>query len=66
MAKSTKQAKTPARPDGRRALTTYMFPDDIKNLKMAALEDNRNAYEIVEEAVGDWLATRKKRQKQKS
>lgn len=59
MAKSAKQGRTPTRPDGRRALTTYMFPDDIKNLKMAAIEDNRNAYEIVEEAVGEWLKRRK-------
>ncbi len=60
MAKTTKQKKTPPRSDGRRPLTTYMFPDTIKQLKMAALEEDRNAYEILEEAVSHWLERRKK------
>lgn len=60
MAKTTKQKKTPPRTDGRRPFTTYMFPDSIKHLKMAALEDDRNAYEILEEAVGHWLERRRK------
>jgi len=60
MAKSIKQKKTPPRSDGRRPLTTYMFPDTIKQLKMAALEDDRNAYEILEEAVSHWLERRRK------
>jgi hypothetical protein len=61
MPKAAKRTKTPARPDGRRALTTYMLPDTIKNLKMTALEEDRNAYEIVEEAVLEWLSRHKKK-----
>lgn len=61
MAKTTsKPKKTPPRTDGRRPLTTYMWPDTIKKLKMAALEDERNAYEILEEAVSNWLDSRRK------
>jgi hypothetical protein len=40
-----------------------MFPDTIKNLKITALEEDRNAYEIVEEAVLEWLSRRKKKSK---
>jgi hypothetical protein len=61
MAKATtKQKKTPPRTDGRRPLTTYMAPDMVKQLKMAALQEDRNAYEILEEAVGQWLERRRK------
>jgi hypothetical protein len=38
-----------------------MLPDTIKNLKMTALEEDRNAYEIVEEAVLEWLSRHKKK-----
>ncbi|MCC3247472.1 hypothetical protein LG047_19475 [Methylocystis sp. WRRC1] len=44
---------------------SYLNPDLIKNLKRAALDDERNAYEIVEEAVADWLAARDKKGRQK-
>jgi hypothetical protein len=60
MANKTTQKKTPPRSDGRRPLTTYMFPDTIKQLKMAAIEEDRNAYEILEEAVSHWLERRRK------
>ena len=59
MARTETRKKTPPREDGRRPLTTYMFPETIRNLKVAALEEDRNAYEIVEEAVQDWLKARK-------
>ena len=49
------------RPDGRRTLLVYLDGDLIKNLKKVALDDERNAYEIVEEAVVDWLARRSKK-----
>lgn len=65
MPKAAKKTKAPARPDGRRPLTTYMFPETIKDLKMAALEEDKNAYEIVEEAVKNWLAIRNKRRRVK-
>ena len=37
----------------------------IKQLKKAALDEDRTAYEITEEAVGKWLATRKVSRKRK-
>jgi len=49
------------RPDGRKPFLAYLDRDLIKALKKAALDDDRNAYEIVEEAVGDYLAARGKR-----
>jgi hypothetical protein len=51
------------RADGRRSLLVYLDAQLIKNLKKAALDDERNAYEIVEEATRAWLAKRaRKRQ----
>jgi hypothetical protein len=49
------------REDGRRALLVYLPPDLIKDLKKAGLDDERNVYEIVEEASREWLAKRAKR-----
>ena len=46
-----KKKKTPARDDGRVNTTLYLFPATIKRLKMAALEEERNAYEAAEEAI---------------
>ena len=51
------------RTDGRRSLLVYLDASLIKELKKAALDDERNAYEIVEEAVSDWLARRGKRRR---
>lgn len=51
--------KQSARPDGRKKLVVYLEPELIKNLKKAALDEDRNAYEIAEEAVRDWLTTYK-------
>jgi hypothetical protein len=48
-----KPART--RPDGRRALLVYLDQDVIKQLKKAALDEDRTAYEITEEAVREWL-----------
>ncbi len=63
MAKAKKERKTPLRDDGRMNTTVYMFPETIKRLKMAALQDDRNSYEIVEEAVLEWLKRRKTKQR---
>ena len=52
---------TRARTDGRRTLLVYLDAVLIKELKKAALDDEKNAYEIVEQAVGDWLARRSKK-----
>jgi hypothetical protein len=48
------------RGDGRRQLLIYMSPDLIKELKRAALDEDRPAYELAEEAILDWLKRRKR------
>jgi hypothetical protein len=50
---------TRARADGRKSLLVYLRPDIIKELKKAALDEDRTAYEITEEAISAWLAARK-------
>jgi len=52
-----------ARSDGRRQLLIYMLPDVVKDLKRAALDEDRPAYELAEEAILDWLLKRRKRNK---
>jgi hypothetical protein len=59
MAKAGKRDPSSERPDGRRPLLVYILPDVVKDLKKAALDVDKNAYEIVEEAVSEWLARRK-------
>lgn len=44
------------RKDGRRSLLVYMRPDVIKALKKSAIDLDRTAYSIVEEAVIDWMS----------
>ena len=51
------------RADGRRPLLVYLHPDVIKRLKVAALDEDRPAYELTEEAVSEWLAARNKKSK---
>ncbi len=46
------------REDGRRQLLVYLPPDLIKELKRAALDAERNVYDIVEEASREWLSRR--------
>jgi hypothetical protein len=46
------------RTDGRRTLLVYLDGDLIKNLKKAALDEEKNVYEIVEEATRAWLNRR--------
>ena len=43
------------RDDGRRQLLIYLDPKIIRRLKLAALTDNRSAYELAEEAIDQWL-----------
>ena len=60
MAKTPRsQSPTRTRADGRKSLLVYLHPDVIKELKKAALDEDRTAYEITEEAVSEWLAARK-------
>ena len=49
------------REDGRKALLVYLPPELIKDLKKAGLDDDRNVYEIVEDADRDWLTRRAKK-----
>lgn len=60
MNKSRSRAEGRKRADGRRALLVYLRPGVIKRLKMAALEQDRPAYELTEKAVCEWLADRSK------
>jgi hypothetical protein len=48
------------RADGRKSLLVYLDEDVIKQLKRAALDEDRTAYEITEEAVRQWLANNKR------
>ena len=54
----TPEAKSVNRPraDGRRSLLVYLDADLIKQIKKVALDQDRNTYEIVEEAARDWIA----------
>jgi hypothetical protein len=52
-----------SRDDGRKSLLVYLNADLIKELKKAALDDEVNAYEIVEEATRQWLARREKKRR---
>jgi len=54
------------RPDGRKSLLVYLDPAVIKHLKKAALDQDRTAYEITEEAVRDWLASHTSSRKNKA
>jgi hypothetical protein len=60
--KSSKVLKPPrSRKDGRKSLLVYLDAGLIKDLKRAALDDDRNVYDIVEEISGQWLARRAKK-----
>ena len=48
------------RGDGRRQFLTYLSPDLIKELKRAALDEDRPAYELAEEAIRDFLKKAKR------
>jgi hypothetical protein len=56
---ATSVART--RSDGRRQLLIYMDPEVIKELKRAALAEDRPAYELAEEAIREWLRARKRK-----
>jgi hypothetical protein len=54
--KSKTQVSTPRkRVDKRRQLLIYLKQDVIKNLKRAALDEGRPAYELAEEAIREFL-----------
>lgn len=43
----------------RRQFLTMMSPDIIKSIKQAAMEDDRAAWDVMEEAARQWLERRK-------
>ncbi|APG13743.1 hypothetical protein BKD09_35840 [Bradyrhizobium japonicum] len=43
----------------RRQFLTMMDPDVIKAIKKAALEDDRAAWDVMEEAARQWIERRK-------
>jgi hypothetical protein len=47
----------------RRQFLTMMSPDIIRSIKQAALEDDRAAWDIMEEAARQWLERRKSAKK---
>lgn len=48
-----------ARSDGRKSLLVYMDEALIKELKKVAVDEDCNAYDIVEEATREWLKKRR-------
>jgi hypothetical protein len=49
------------RSDGRRQLLIYLDPELIRDLKRAAIDEDRPGYELAEEAIREWLRTRKRK-----
>lgn len=55
-----RKGRKPAEGDKRQFLLT-MDPEVIKNIKLAAIEDDTSASEAMEEAAKQWLERRKKK-----
>ena len=53
-----RKGRKPPLGDKRQFLTT-MAPEVIRSVKLAALDEDRTASEIMEEAARQWLAKRK-------
>jgi len=58
--KPLRKGRKPAEGDKRQFLAT-LDPELIKAIKLAAIEDETSASEIVEEATRQWLSRRKKK-----
>ena len=62
--KSASSKKTPQpkpRPDGRNAILLYMMPNLIAELKSEAMLDGVTAFSMVEKAVAEFLARRRRK-----
>jgi hypothetical protein len=58
--KPVRKGRKPApRGDKKRQFLATMDPELIKSIKLAAIEDETSASEILEEAAQQWLARRK-------
>ncbi len=55
MPKQSSAGPTKPRSDGRKSFLAYLDKELIKRLKVASLNEERHAYEIMEEAVRDYL-----------
>lgn len=51
------------RADGRSQLLIYLLPDIIRELKIAALSQDKPAYELAEKAIAQYLKKAKRRSK---
>ncbi len=59
--KTSKEEKPkPERADGRRMTSLFVKPAIMDALKKAAIDEKRNAYEIVEDAVSAYLKKTKR------
>lgn len=47
--------KRRATKEGREQMLVYLFPEGIKELKLAAVEESRTVSSLVAEAVNEWL-----------
>jgi hypothetical protein len=55
MPRGKKDEPVAGRPDKRKATSMYLMPHILDALKKAAIDEKRNAYEIVEDAVVAYL-----------
>ncbi|MBR0911490.1 hypothetical protein [Bradyrhizobium japonicum] len=58
--KKISQEQKPEREDGRRMTSMFVKPAIMDALKKAAIDEKRNAYEIVEDAVLAYLKKAKR------
>lgn len=58
--KPLRKGRKPAEGDKRQFLAT-LDPELIKAIKLAAIEDETSASEVLEEATRQWLSRRKKK-----
>jgi hypothetical protein len=58
----SRKGRKPAEGDKRQFLAT-MDPNLIKSIKLAAIEDEKSASEILEEAARQWLERRQSKKK---
>ncbi|MET4085615.1 hypothetical protein [Bradyrhizobium sp. S3.5.5] len=55
MPRAKKKSEKAERPDGRKMTSMYLKPKIMSALKKRAIDEERNAYEIVEDALGEYL-----------
>lgn len=63
MSKRTSSALRGSRADGRKSLLLYLPKELIRTLKITAINEGRHAYEIMEQALKEYLGGRRRAQK---